>query len=442
VSKKEDAEFPLVKSLRERIFQIPLLPQEAVVGKFAYVDSLIYPLAIRLCEDVPIVREHFVRIVHKVASGNTLGKNYFNKNDNEDEKNPLKKELLKKSEFRVLSEAYGLLRHQHSPKKFCKILMSCGFIRGVMEEAVEVFLNTTDGLGDIYEKLEAARLSHSLDYMEYETKLNGMCRALGLKDFEFDLMVSLWDEVQVQWVDYLEKREEIISPYYRKVYTIADAFSSTNSQTLDNFQNGVAGLIRAYKCYTASRFAAFSLVAEQWIKQSVLLYIKTEANFIKVPIANWHSYQKFNKAKEKLEKKNNREATLEDIAKETKTPLDKIKKTFENIKLAKVRSINLPTPAEEEHGQEFGNWSMDAMSSVESNQADVLLESMAEYITIKKVAEQFDAEETLIFALASGCLDLIDNSHISPIEIEKEQIRQKARRVGLQVIFKTRGKDE
>lgn len=77
MAQTEDAEFPIAKSLREKIFQIPLLPQDQIVSRFAEIDALLYPMGIRLAEEIPLVRSYFKDIVHKIASGTTLGKNFF-----------------------------------------------------------------------------------------------------------------------------------------------------------------------------------------------------------------------------------------------------------------------------------------------------------------------------------------------------------------------------
>lgn len=444
MAQKEDAEFPIAKALRERIFQIPLLPQDQIVPRFAEIDALLYPMALRLSEDIPAVRTYFKEIVHKVASGNTLGKNFFNKLDNEDLKAvkalpdapptpKQKKEILKVSEFRILADSFALLRHSGSPKSFCAILKRSGFMRGVMEEALELFFDRVENYDTLSENLKTAEKEGSFEYLRYEQEMISLLTDLGLDFSDRPLLDQLIMEMETLWSDYLELRDSLVSPYFRLVYSIADGFSQTDSQTLDNFQNGLIGLLRAYKCYTPSRFAAFSLVAEQWIKQSILLHIKTEVNFIKLPIANWHSYQKLEKIKNKIEQRTNREAQPAEIALEAKMPVEKVKKIYENVKLAKVLSLNVPTQNEEDQN-DGPAWALESVTD-ERNVQDAL-EAEAEYQTVRQVVTQFDEEETIIFAFISGCLDLIENTNLSPDEIERERIRQLAARSGIGVTFK------
>lgn len=433
MAQKEDSEFPILKKLRERIFQIPLLPQDEILPHFATIDSILYPLAIRLAEELPQVRTYFKEIVYKVASGNTLGKNYFNKFDNEDD--PAKKEILKKSEMRILYNSFLLLRYHNDPQKFCEVLSHADFMRGVMEEVVETFIKKVENFETLQADLDRSRLAHSIEYLKHEREMTLLMDYFGLKFEDHERIKWLVVEIQSQWEDYLDKREYLISPYYRLVYKLADKHSQPNaySQTLDNFQNGVGGLIRAYKCYTPSRFAAFSLVAEQWIKQAILLHIKTDVNFIKLPISNWHSFQKLEKIRSALERKSFKEPTTAQIAKEAKMAVDKVKKIYENIKMAKVISLNVPTQNEEEHS-DGPSWSLENL--VDERDLEAELEVQSEYQTVREVASNFDEEEIIIFSLMSGCLDLVDNSHILPEDMEKERIRQKGVRLGIDITFK------
>jgi RNA polymerase sigma factor (sigma-70 family) len=432
VAQKEDSEFQIAKALRERIFQIPLLPQDQIVARFATIDALLYPLARRLAEEIPVVRGHFKEIVHKVASGNTLGKNFFNKLDNEDEKKE-KREILKKSEIRILSQSFALLRHTSSVKNFCKVLERSSFMRGVMEEAIETFTDRMVLYEPLNEQLKKAEAEHSPDYIKYERELVELLSQMGLNWDHRSRIEKLMTDIEPLWAEYLDLRDQLISPYLRLVYTIADGFSQTDSQTLDNFQNGLLGLLRAYKCYTPSRFAAFSLVSEQWIKQSILLHIKTEVNFIKLPIANWHAFRKLEKIKARLEQKTNREAQPEEIAIEAKMAVDKVKKLYENIKLAKVLSLNQPTQNEEDQN-EGPAWSLESIADAKNVQEQMEIE--ADYQTVRKVIASFDEEETIIFTLISGCLDLIENTDLSPVDIEREKIRQLAAKSGIGITFK------
>lgn len=424
----EDSGFSIAKALREKIFKIPLLPQEQIVQRFKEIDALLYRHTIELTERLPLLRYYFVDIVHRVASGNTLGKNYFNKQDNEDT-DKKKKHILKNSELRILSQTLPLLKYQNQPKRFSKILAGAGFMRGVMEEGLEFFMETVKDLPEIERELQRTAKEGCLTYIEYELKQQRILESLGHK--EVSDILEWYRKTEEIWNQYLELREKIIAPYYRIVYKLAK--TSSDAQTLNNFQNGLLGLIRAFKCYTPSRYAAFSLVAKDWINQSIRLNLKSEVNFIKLPIANWHLFQKLEKIRIQIENRTNKEASMEAIALEAKIPVDKVKKIYENVKIAKVLSLNLPTTNEEEQS-DGPTWSLESIESPYSIESQLEIES--EFNIVKSVVDMFDEEERVIFGFISGCLDLISNEDLNPVEVEKEKIRQRAARVGIEVSFK------
>jgi DNA-directed RNA polymerase sigma subunit (sigma70/sigma32) len=217
------------------------------------------------------------------------------------------------------------------------------------------------------------------------------------------------------------------------VYTIAKKSSTSDAQTLDNFQNGTFGLIRAVKCYTPSRFAAFSVVAKMWIRQSILLNLKSEVNFIKLPVANWHVFQKLEKVRQKIEHSTGTDASLEEISRQSKIPIEKVQKIYENAKLVKVFSLNAPTQTEDDQTGS-ARWNLESIQSEENIEEQMAFKS--EFQLIQQVADFFDMEEKTIFGLISGCFSLIPQVELDPQEILKEAVRQKAARWGIGISFK------
>lgn len=427
----EDAEFEMAKAIREKIFRIPLMPKEEVVEMFERLNAVLCPAVLKLVEESGLIRDYFVEIIFRIASGNTLGRNYFDKEDNEDKGEP-KKKLLKPSEIRILKQSFSLPRLQkQNPKQFAKIVEEAGFIRGVYEEALELFLETTQEYETIKFNLELTKKANSIDYLKYETQYRELLNKVDLKNEE-DLD-SLVKESQDAWDGYVDLRSKIITPYFRLVYTWAKKSSSSEAQTLDNFQNGVFGLLRAVKNYTPSRFAAFSVVAEMWIKQSILLNLKMEANFIKLPVANWHLYQKLEKVRQRLEQQLNRDVTYGEISKESKVPEDKVQKIYDNAKLIKVFSLNSPTNNEDDNEAE-GNWNLESIPAQDNLEESLSIKS--EYEVVEKVVHHFDDEEKIIFGLISGCSELISPPNFEQQDLLKEKIRQKAAAIGLEINFK------
>jgi RNA polymerase sigma factor (sigma-70 family) len=439
-AQEASSEKEINKSVREKIFNIPLMPQEEVVPQFEKLDQILQPLVLRLVCESALIRNYFNEIVFRIASGNTLGRNYYNREDaegtNKDLSEKKKKELLKNCEQRVLKTSFSLIRPGLKAKEFARIVPQIGFIRGVYEEAIELFLETTKDFDHIVEGLQKSKAVGSLDYLKYERQYERLQNELHLTNP--DQIRAIIDETMAGWDLYTTQRSKIIEPYFRLVYKLAGKFSSgdkeqKDAQTLDNFQNGVFGILRAVKQYTPSRAAAFSIVAETWIKQSILLKIKTDSNFIQLPVANWHLFQKLEKVRKAIEQRTQRDATHEQISKESGQPIEKVQKIYENAKLVKVHSLDTPTSNEED--QNVGaNWNKESIQHPSDMEENLVLKS--EYRVVEKVVESFDEEERTIFGLISGCAELIPEPEFTAKELLREKIRQKAARLGIEITFK------
>lgn len=428
---------PITRSIRQQIFKIPLLPQEKIVEKFETVDAMLYPYCLKLTETFPRMRLYFQEVIFRIASGNTFGKNYFDKEDREDtpagkkKKKGAKKVLFKKSEIRVLQQSFSLLRPGQSPAEFIDSARRAGFIRGVFEEGLELFFDLTNHYPEWVAEMMRVKTTDPDRYVQLEKKVHQVEDELNFYDRE-KLVVWAQETIRI-WKLYKVLRDEIISPYFRLIYTLAKGTSTSDAQTLDNFQNGVFGLIRAMKCYTPSRFAAFSLVATMWIRQSILLNLKNEINFIKLPMAAWNSYQKLEKIKQDLEQQTRQEASVEQIAKIAKVSVDKVQKTYEAAKLTQVYSLHQPTQNEIQQTGE-ASWSIESISNPLEDAER--LELTSEFSLIHRVVGQFDDEERLIFGLISGCFDLLPPDPLNSQEILQEKIRQQAARAGIGLVFK------
>ena len=431
-------EFPIDRAIREKIFKIPLLPQEQIAARFQELDCLLYPHALLLVAKFPRLRDYFQEVMFRIASGNTLGKNYYDKEDYEDGKAArTRKKILKNSEKRVLLQSFALLRLKDRPSHFCQGVQKAGFLRGVFEEAIELFLHITQTYTADLTEMRQAALSCDPHFIDIERRVHAVENELGFIDRE-ELLLQI-EESQRLWKRYTKLREDLIAPYFRMVYTIAKGTSTSESQRLDNFQNGIKGLIRAVKCYTPSRFAAFSVVAKTWIKQAILLDLKSEVNLIKLPVANWHTFQKLEKIRIEIEHSTQRDATYEQIAKASRRSLDKVQKIYENAKLVQVLSLHAPTQSEDK--QHVGSkWNLESIQAPDTRREQFELQN--EYELISGVIQLFDEEERMIFGLLSGCSDLIPEVEVDPEAILRESIRQKAARRGLRVIFKEESLDK
>lgn len=110
-----------------------------------------------------------------------------------------------------------------------------------------------------------------------------------------------------------ELKEEIINNSKNMIYSIALKYKHINSVE-DSFQAGVIGLIKAYKNYNKNSNCEFSSYAYKYIQGEIIKNIKENRN-IKASDNYYKIYKAYEKTKECLTTKLNREPSLIEISK-------------------------------------------------------------------------------------------------------------------------------
>jgi DNA-directed RNA polymerase sigma subunit (sigma70/sigma32) len=327
----------ILKDLRKCIFSIPLMQQSEVCEMFKILDQILYSVVFRILEVSDFFWENLFQIVVKIAAGNTYGKNIYEKGSDKESS----RGVYKQHELNFLSTAYPFVKifaetyenPDQDRTKFKDVLDPCGFIRGVWEDVVFEFIKEIkhyDDLHNLAQKYHVERkyeaLTGTLDLItRLDAKLKLVRPAYGITRDSLEAGKR-----------YSEVRSRIISPYLRSAYTAAKSTARNAHQMLDNFQNGSIGLMRAISCYSLKRGSVFPSVAKWWIKQMMLLSIKEDANFVKLPVSTWQAYTQLERAK----LKSGNEEDLESIAKIAKMPIKKAEAVYHAVKVSQVYSLN------------------------------------------------------------------------------------------------------
>ena len=86
--------------------------------------------------------------------------------------------------------------------------------------------------------------------------------------------------------------DRIFNAYSRVILKLAKSQAVSEDHSLDCFQNGSFGLLRAVSSYDHVSNARFVGHARWWIRQSMLLYLKEDSNIIRVSSNTWQHYAK------------------------------------------------------------------------------------------------------------------------------------------------------
>lgn len=416
----------ILRDLRRLVFSVPLLPQKDVHRLFQEIDSEVFPMVYSILDVSEAYLESLFQVIIKVAAGNTYGKNIYEREDLSDEDKEKAKSALKgtfkEHEIKFLKNSYTTFKlfaqqasedGQTNPQEIATAISKCAFIRGVYEDVLSDFVEKTK----YYEKLHWMALKAKLsgDNDEYHRLVELVKTVDGQLALTRSAFAVARDAAKV-YDGYTQKRSVIIAPYLRTVYSAARSTARNAHQMLDNFQNGSIGLMRAVSCYSTLRSASFASVAKWWIKQMILLSIKEDANFVKLPVSTWQAYTQLEKAKARIGVDDDH---IDKIAAAAKMSVKKAKSVYHTIRIAQVYSLNRTYDSEEKLTLEDIMTDEDKIGHEGEDFTALLIEFCSK-------ADLTDLE-LKVLALRHGMLDLVPNKGLEqPHRIQEAVIQNLA----------------
>lgn len=122
----------------------------------------------------------------------------------------------------------------------------------------------------------------------------------------------------------IDAKDWFIRCNLKLVVSVAKQYSRYGVPFMDLIQEGNLGLIRAIEKFDYRMGFKFSTYGIQWIRQYISRYIMDKGNMIHIPVHVMENEFKVRKAIDTLYKELHREPTIEELAKETGFPKDKV----------------------------------------------------------------------------------------------------------------------
>ena len=152
-----------------------------------------------------------------------------------------------------------------------------------------------------------------------------------LQEIGHEEMISIEEEVELaQRIRKGDRKalQRLTKANLRFVVSVAKQYQNQGLSLADLINEGNFGLIKAAEKFDETRGFKFISYAVWWIRQSILQAIAEQSRIIRLPLNQVSSVNKINKVLNKFEQENERRPSIDEIARDTDIPEEKIIEAF------------------------------------------------------------------------------------------------------------------
>jgi RNA polymerase primary sigma factor len=247
-----------------------------------------------------------------------------------------------------------------------RVLLSLGFVRELLSDhpllhdATGAVREALARLGEAHGRSERRAADDDLELIADALReldddrhvIEEMAGALadaasGRSGRERRLFLEVLDEARAARRHALDVRNRFVRANLRLVVSVARRFHHYRLPLIDLIQEGNLGLIKSVHRFDHRKGFRFSTYAHWWIRQAIERAIMNKGAQVRLPVHVFDARREVAKATRDLQAQLGREPTIEELARELQTPLEKLQEVLRAVP-REPHSLDEPVGDDEE----------------------------------------------------------------------------------------------